>query len=101
MHPPIYINLYGSLPKTVGHASGKVIKLSLNGPTPLADVLSTGRIPAEAIQLIMLNHKAANMDVVVQPGDRVALFPREYPFFVDWYDFRNRPKPTEKPNTEY
>jgi hypothetical protein len=36
----------------------------------------------------MVNHRAANLDTVVGAGDRVALFPREYPIFVDWHTYR-------------
>jgi len=33
--------------------------------------------------------KNARMDAMVGNGDRVALFPKEYPIFVDWHSYRN------------
>ncbi len=36
----------------------------------------------------MVNHRAVPKDTVIFPGDRVALFPREYAIFVDWKAFR-------------
>jgi len=77
----------------MGQKPGKAIPFPLNRSTPLVDVLSAARIPADAVQLVMKNHKASVLDVTIEPGDRLALFPKEYPFFVDWYEFRNRPKP--------
>lgn len=96
MHLPVSVYLYGSLPNIVGQESGKFFELSLNGPTPLVDALSMGQIPVEAVQLAMLNHKPVQLNATIRPGDRLALFPKEYPFFVDWYDFRNKPKSIEK-----
>jgi hypothetical protein len=74
----------------VGIKHGKKLSLALEGPTPLIDVLSVQAIPLDAVQLVMLNHQATGLDVVVKPGDRLALFPQEYSFFVDWNHFRNR-----------
>jgi len=45
-------------------------------------------IPRDHVQLIMVNHRAVTADMCVRPGDRVALFPQEYPIFPDWKDFR-------------
>jgi len=89
MQQEIYVYLYGSLPKIIGWKPNRMMKTPLDGPTPLAGVLSGLGIPIEKIQLVMLNHKAVRLDVMIRPGDRLALFPKEYPFFVDWHDFRN------------
>jgi len=40
------------------------------------------------IQLAMVNYKAVPKDTVIQPSDRLSLFPKEYPFFHDWKDMR-------------
>ncbi len=93
MQPEVYLNLYGSLPIIIGRKPNRMMKIPLDEPTSLSDVLSDLGIPIEKVQLVMLNHKAVRLDVTIRPGDRLALFPKEYPFFVDWYDFRNKPKP--------
>jgi len=41
------------------------------------------------VQLVMVNHKAVHTNSTINPGDRIALFPREYPVFADWKDFRS------------
>ena len=87
-----YIHLYGSLSGVMGRKHNQPIEISLEGPAPLSKVLSDNQIPVEKIQLMMLNHRPVLLDEMIQPGDRLALFPVEYPFFVDWYDYRNKSK---------
>ena len=89
MPDAVNIHLYGSLPATMGRKQNQPIKVSLDGPVPITNVLSDQQIPAEEIQLIMRNHRPVHPDDTIGPGDRLALFPKEYPFFVDWYDYRN------------
>jgi hypothetical protein len=36
----------------------------------------------------MVNHRSVEKAALVRPHDRLALFPPEYPFFVDWKDLR-------------
>ena len=36
----------------------------------------------------MVNNKAVKVDALINPGDRIAFFPKEYPLFADWKDFR-------------
>jgi len=57
--------------------------------TPLREVLEHLQIPPGRVQLVMVNYRAVPSDHVIQPGDRVALFPREYAIFADWRDFRS------------
>ena len=89
MQQEIYVYLYGSLSKIIDRKPNRMMKIPLDGQAPLPSVLSGIGIPIEKVQLVMLNHKGVRLDVMIRPGDRVALFPREYPFFVDWHDFRN------------
>jgi hypothetical protein len=35
-----------------------------------------------------LNNRAVPKNSTIHPGDRLSLFPREYPIFVDWKDHR-------------
>jgi hypothetical protein len=61
----------------------------LKSKSPLIDILKQLKIPLDLVQLVMVNHKAVYMDSTIYPGDRVALFPKEYPVFADWKDFRS------------
>jgi hypothetical protein len=44
--------------------------------------------PKTHVYLFGSLHRAVSRDHVVYPGDRIALFPREYAIFADWKDFR-------------
>lgn len=81
------INLFGSLKKSVKTNFDQPIAISLQEPTPLIEVLSVHNIPLAGVRLAMVNHKAVSVNSVIHPGDRVSLFPREYPIFADWHDF--------------
>jgi hypothetical protein len=83
---PVY--LFGSLLSDSVDPSHQPIQLELEAPTPLFEVLNLLPIPSDKVQLVMVNHRAVNRDHVVHPGDRGSLFPKEYPFFPDWKDFR-------------
>lgn len=84
----IQVNLFGSLRDPSTSRSGTEILCDLKTATPLMDVLPRLGIPADRIQLVMVNHRAADKKATLQPGDRVALFPKEYPIFVDWNSYR-------------
>lgn len=88
MRPSINIVLYGSLKKQVGRTRRERLGLGLDHAVPVADIIERLRIPRELIQIVMVNHRAVGPDAMVQPGDRVALFPGEYPFFADWSAYR-------------
>lgn len=60
----------------------------LSEETTLATVINRLDIPPGSIQLVMHNHRAVSKDAVIKPGDRLALFPQEYPIFIDWNDYR-------------
>jgi molybdopterin converting factor small subunit len=65
------------------------IRTNLEFEAPLVDILKKLKIPFDLVQLVMVNHKAVQMDSTINPGDRIALFPKEYPVFADWKDFRS------------
>ncbi len=54
----------------------------------MIDLLGELHISPDRVQLAMVNHKPVPPDVLIHPGDRVALFPREYMVFADWKNFR-------------
>ena len=88
MKPSTEIHLFGSLGKTFRNQNGRPVQLELEGSMSIMDILKNLTIDAEAIQLAMINHRTVTKDSVVYPGDRLSLFPKEYPIFADWKDFR-------------
>ncbi len=82
------VYLFGSLQKRLGDPDDLPIQLDLKTPTPLAEVLGLLKIPLEVVQLSMVNHRAVPKDSTIHPGDRLSLFPIDYPVFVDWKDLR-------------
>ena len=94
MKSDIQIHLYGSLRKMGKKHDGFVIQTVLESEASLVDILNKLKIPFDMVQLVMVNHKAVHMDSTIYPGDRIALFPREYPVFADWKDFRSVSKAT-------
>ena len=67
--PSTQVYLFGSLRERLENKKGLSIQLDLKTPTPLIEVLEILEIPSDA-------------------GDRLSLFPKEYPVFVDWNDLR-------------
>lgn len=82
--------LFGSLGKGRGASGDRSRTLALQGPIPLVDLLNQLDLKPDQIQMAMVNHRAVAPDYVVQPGDRLALFPKEYPLFADWMTYRSR-----------
>ena len=80
--------LYGSLKRDMTDVDDDSIRLELEDPTPLIEVLQIHKIPVNTVQLAMVNHRAVSKDSVIHPGDRLSLFPREYMVFADWKDLR-------------
>jgi hypothetical protein len=66
----------------------QAIELDLQVPTGIPDLLDLLKIPATDVSLAMVNHRSVRKDSVIHPGDRLSLFPREYPIFADWLDHR-------------
>ena len=79
---------YGSLAGQTGRRPGHGLVQPIEERQPLAQLLKAIGIPDDQVQLIMVNHRPAALQSDIGPGDRVALFPREYPIFVDWQAFR-------------
>ncbi|MCP4370501.1 MAG: MoaD/ThiS family protein [Deltaproteobacteria bacterium] len=89
MKSDIQIHLYGSL-RNMGKKNDEfTIRTGLESKSPLFEILNQERIPLDLVQLVMVNHKAVYMDSTIYPGDRIALFPKEYPVFADWKDYRS------------
>lgn len=88
MRPTTQVCLFGSLQKKFGDKKDLPIQLNLKTPTPLTEVLEALQIPSYVVQLSMVNYRAVPKDSTIYPGDRLSLFPKEYPVFVDWKDLR-------------
>ena len=88
MGSTIDVHLFGSLQSHLDKSYDPPIQLTLKKPTPLPEVLRDIKISPDVVQLIMVNHRAVQKNTVIHPGDRIALFPKEYMVFVDWRDFR-------------
>ena len=87
MPDKITIIPYGSLKNETGaDLSGKRVE-PIAHRQPLSQFLEAIGISGKRIQLAMVNHARAAVDA--RTGDRVALFPKEYPIFVDWHAFRH------------
>ena len=100
MKSDIQIHLYGSLRNMGKKHDESVIQTGLKSEALLVDILKQLKIPFDLVQLVMVNHKAVHMDSTIYPGDRIALFPGEYPVFADWKDFRSVSK-TNSPVIQY
>ncbi len=88
VNPTTRVHLFGSLLSGLADHCNHPIQLELKNPSPLSEVLVLLPIPPARVQVAMVNHRSVSRDHIVHPGDRVALFPREYAFFADWKDFR-------------
>ena len=80
--------MFGSLREKMNNFNESPILFDLSTPTKLVDVLKRFNISLDIVQLAMVNHKAVPRDSIIHPGDRVALFPKGYPVFIDWKNFR-------------
>lgn len=82
------VYLFGSLRGGLKHRCDQPIQLDLETPTPVVEILDLLSIPHDKVQVVMVNHRAVYRGHVICPGDRVSVFPKEYPFFPDWKDLR-------------
>jgi hypothetical protein len=88
MQPYTELVLFGSLKKETWDVDDDSIRFDLEDPTPLIEVLQIHKIPVHMVQLAMVNHRAVSKNSTIHPGDRLALFPKEYIVFADWHDLR-------------
>ena len=83
-----HVLLFGSLSRFNRGERDEALELDLQIPTQIPDVLDLLKIPPQDVSLAMVNHRSVPKDSVIHPGDRLSLFPREYPIFADWLDHR-------------
>jgi hypothetical protein len=82
------VHLFGSLQKSFGALYDLPVQIDLEAPTPLPEVLKRLKIPPEMVQLVIVNHRAVSKVCMIHSGDRLSLFPKEFPIFADWKDIR-------------
>jgi len=82
------VYLYGSLRRGPGESIASPVLDNLDEPICLGELIHRLHIQPDQVQLVMVNHRAISPDHVIQPGDRVSIFPREYAIFPDWKNFR-------------
>ena len=80
--------LFGSLKKEMADVDDDSIRFELENSMPLLEILQIHKIPVNMVQLAMANHSAVPKNSIIHPGDRLALFPREYAIFADWKDLK-------------
>jgi molybdopterin converting factor small subunit len=80
--------LFGSLKKEMADVDEDSIRFELVDPMPLLEILQIHKIPVNRVQLAMVNHSAVPKNSIIHPGDRLALFPKEYVVFADWHDLK-------------
>jgi sulfur carrier protein ThiS len=83
------VHFFGSLAFAQSGNPTYRVQFPIQGPMALTEFLKDIQIPLDKVQLVMVNHKAVPKDYMIHPGDRLALFPREYPIYPDWKDFRS------------
>ena len=88
MKPVTHVLLFGSLSRFHQGKQGEALVIEIHASTGIPDVLDGLKIPVQDVSLAMVKHRSVPKDSVIQPGDRLSLFPREYPIFADWIDHR-------------
>jgi rubredoxin/putative ubiquitin-RnfH superfamily antitoxin RatB of RatAB toxin-antitoxin module len=61
-----------------------LIEISLKNGSTVREAIQALGIPTERVKLILVNHMGVLLDHPLQDGDRISLFPAEYPVFADW-----------------
>lgn len=84
------VMFFGSLARKGGGSGNQSRTFAFQQPTPLIHLLEEMDLKPREVQMAMVNHRAVTPDYLVQPGDRIALFPKEYPLFADWLTFRQK-----------
>ncbi|MEW5722103.1 MAG: hypothetical protein AB1896_03285 [Thermodesulfobacteriota bacterium] len=84
----VRVMLFGSLSQAKEEKPGRPLEIPVNGPVQVGRLLEGLDLGPDKVQMFMVNHRAAAPDQLVGPGDRLAVFPKEYVIFADWACFR-------------
>jgi hypothetical protein len=66
--------LGGSLRQLHPEARNGEIEVPIDDPLTITEFLERTNVPTDQARMLMLNHKRADLDAVVRPGDRLAVF---------------------------
>ncbi len=80
----IHVKLMGSLIPDGSPEQQGLIEIALKNGATVMEVIEVLKIPKERLNLIFVNYTGALLDQPLKEGDRVSLFPAEYPVFADW-----------------
>lgn len=80
----VHVKLMGSLLPYGSPEQPGPIEMTLKNGATVQEAIQTLEIPKERVKLIFVNHTGAFLNQPLQDGDRVSLFPAEYPVFADW-----------------
>ncbi len=83
----VYVKRMGSLLSHDSPGKPELIEIFLKNGSTVREAIQVLGIPIERIKLILVNHTGALLDQPLKNGDRVSLFPTEYPVFADWEGF--------------
>jgi molybdopterin converting factor small subunit len=84
----ILLYVFGSLRNRTASSLESPYRLNIDASASIKGILQRCGISLDQVQLVIVNHRAVPKESMINPGDRVAVFPKEYPVFVDWKDFR-------------
>ena len=80
----VHVKLMGSLLPYGSPEQPGPIEITLKNGATVQEAIQALEIPKERVKLIFVNHTKAFLDQSLREGDRVSLFPAEYPVFADW-----------------
>lgn len=76
----VTVLLGGSLRQLHPEARDGEIEVPIDGPLTITEFLERTNVPTDQARMLMLNHRRADLDTVVRPGDRLAVFPPSLAF---------------------
>ena len=62
----------------------ELMEITIKTGATVQEAIEVLGIPKERVKLIFVNHTGAFLGQPLREGDRVSLFPAEYPVFADW-----------------
>ena len=80
----VHVKLMGSLLPYGSPEQPGLIEITLKHGATVQEAIQALEIPKERVKLIFVNYTGAFLDQTLEEGDRVSLFPAEYPVFADW-----------------
>jgi hypothetical protein len=89
MAQEVIIQLFGSLRRYQREHSSTIV-FPCSEPLSLAKLLLAISAERDKVQVVFANGRPVRDDYLVMPGDRISVFPKEYPIFADWKDFREK-----------